>query len=92
MGKESVIIWVRVQPNASQNAILGYKDAFLQLRIAAPPIKGEANQELIKYLSRILGISKRQLTIEKGMTSKWKAIGISGLTPDQIKERLGCTP
>lgn len=92
MEKEPVIIWVRVQPNASQNAVLGFKDGVLQIRIAAPPIKGEANQELIKYLSRILGISKRQLTIEKGMTNKRKAIGISGLTPNQVKERLDCTP
>ena len=92
MEKEPVIIWVRVQSNASQNAVLGFKDGVLQVRIAAPPIKGEANQELIKYLSRILGISKRHLTIEKGMTSKRKAIGISGLTPNQVKERLDYTP
>jgi uncharacterized protein (TIGR00251 family) len=91
MEKESIIIWVRVQPNASQNTVLGFKDGILQVRIAAPPVKGEANQELIKYLSRILGISKRQLTIEKGITSKRKAIGISGLTSNQIMERLGCT-
>lgn len=92
MEKEPIIIWVRVQPNASQNAVLGFKDGFLQVRITTPPIKGEANQELIKYLSHILGISKHHLTIEKGMTSKRKAISISGLTPNQVKERLDCTP
>jgi len=88
MEREPVIIWVRVQPNASQNAVLGFRDGALQVRIAAPPIKGKANHELIKYLSHILGISKRNLTVEKGMTSKWKAIGVSGLTPNQVRERL----
>ena len=86
--KELVIIWVRVQPNASHNEVLGFKDGVWQVRIAAPPIKGKANQELIKYLSHIWGISKRHLTIEKGMTGKLKTIGISRLTPNQVREQL----
>ncbi len=77
-------IAVRVQPNASQNQVLGFKDGVLYVRIAAPPIKGKANQELIKFLSDILEVSKSNLTIEKGMTSKRKVIGISGLTQDQV--------
>ncbi len=77
-------IAVRVQPNASQNQVLGFKDGVLYVRIAAPPIKGKANQELIKFLSNILGVSKSSLTIEKGMTGKRKVIGIRGLTQDQV--------
>ncbi len=95
MDKERVTIWIRVLPNASRNSVLGYQDGVLPVRIAAPPTRGKANQELIKYLSHILGISKRNLTIEKGMTSKMKAIGITGLTQKQINEqlaRLGISP
>jgi uncharacterized protein (TIGR00251 family) len=95
MEKERVTIWVRILPNASQNSVLDYRDRVLPIRIAAPPTRGKANQELIKYLSHILGISKRHLTIEKGMTSKIKAIGIIGLTQKQINEqlaRLGISP
>jgi len=67
--------------------VLGFKDRALHLRIAAPPVKGKANQELIKFLSDILGVSKSNLTIEKGMTSKMKVIGISGLTQNQVIRR-----
>jgi uncharacterized protein (TIGR00251 family) len=77
-------IVVRVQPNASQNQAQGFKDGVLYVRIAAPPVKGKANQELIKFLSDILGVSKSNLTIEKGMTGKRKVICISGLTQDQV--------
>ncbi|MBI3931440.1 MAG: YggU family protein [Chloroflexi bacterium] len=78
------IIVVRVQPNAGQNQVLGFKDGVLSLRIAAPPVKGKANQELIKFLSDILGVSKSNLTIEKGITAKRKVIAIRGLTQDQV--------
>jgi len=85
--KEQARIVARVQPNACQNQVLGFKDGVLHLRIAAPPIKGKANQELIKFLSDILGVSKSNLTIEKGVTGKKKVIGIIGLTQNHVIRR-----
>ncbi len=86
--EKQVKIVVRVQPNARQDEILGFKDDILHLKIAAPPVKGKANLKLIKFLSEILGISKSNLTIEKGVTERKKGIGIHGLTQTQVMERL----
>jgi uncharacterized protein (TIGR00251 family) len=80
-------IVTQVQPNARQNEVTGFKDGVLHLKIAAPPVGGKANQELIKFLSALLGVSKTSLTIEKGVTSRRKLIGVTGLTLDQIIER-----
>jgi hypothetical protein len=80
-------IVAQVQPNARQNEVTGFKDGVLHVRIAAPPVGGKANQELIKFLSALLGVSKTSLTIEKGVTSRRKLIGVTGLTLDQILER-----
>jgi uncharacterized protein (TIGR00251 family) len=88
VGRERTRIAVRVQPEASQNRILGFQDGMWQVRIAAPPIKGKANQELIKFLSDILGVGKSNLTIEQGMTNKQKVVGIKGLTQNQIIEQF----
>ena len=85
---EPARIVTRVQPNASQNQLVGFKGGVLYLRIAAPPTKGKANQELVKFLSHILGVTKSSLTIEKGMTSKTKTIAIKGLKQDQVMLRL----
>ena len=85
---EPARIVVRVQPNASQNEVIRFKDGVLFMRISALPIKGKANQELIKFLSDILGVSRSHLTIEKGMTSKRKVIGVSGLTRRQVMGQL----
>lgn len=87
--REPIRISIKVQPNARQNEILRYQDEVLHIRIAAPPVKGKANRELLRFLSDILGLSQSQLTIEKGMTSRVKVVGITGLTREQIMAQLG---
>ena len=82
--KEQVRIVVRVQPNASQNTVVGFQDGVLRVRIAAPPIKGKANQELVEFLSSFLGVSKNSLSIEKGMSGKKKTIAVRGLGQEQV--------
>jgi len=82
------IITVHVQPNARRNDVLGFEDGVLRVKIAAPPVKGKANRELIEFLSQLLGVSKGSVTIEKGATSRSKVIGISGLSEDEVATRL----
>ncbi len=79
---------VRVQPNASRSEIIQFTNGILQVRVAAPPVKGKANKELIAFLGQILGISKSSLSIIKGPTSRNKVITIDGLSYEEVKERL----
>ncbi len=88
MKEEQATIVVQVQPNASQNKLARFKGGVWHLRIAAPPIKGKANQELLKFLSDILGIGKDNLTITKGITGKRKVIVIKGLAQNQVMGQL----
>ncbi|MBI4302932.1 MAG: DUF167 domain-containing protein [Chloroflexi bacterium] len=81
-------IVVRVQPNAGRNEVSGFRDGVWHVRVAAPPVKGKANQELVKFLSAVLGVSKSNLTIEKGLTSKTKTIAVRGLTQSYATELL----
>ena len=79
---------VRVQPNARQNQLTGFKEGVLHIRIAAPPVEGKANEALVKFLSAELGVSKTSLSIERGMTGKTKTITIRGLSQSQVLGRL----
>ncbi|MBI4187762.1 MAG: DUF167 domain-containing protein [Chloroflexi bacterium] len=88
MKPDSATLLVQLKPDAAHNQMLGMEDGVLHLRIAARPTEGKANQELLEFLSDILGISKSHLTIEKGLTSRKKRIAISGLTPEQVARRL----
>jgi uncharacterized protein (TIGR00251 family) len=79
---------LKVTPNAARSSVNGYKDGVLQVRIAAPPVKGKANRELVALLSRTLGVSKLAIKIVKGQTSRNKVIIIEGISNKEIDERL----
>ena len=84
VAKEGTRITVHVHPNANQNEVGSFRDGVLQVRIAAPPTMGKANRELLEFLSNFLGVSKSNLIIEKGMTSKKKILAIEGLGQDRV--------
>ena len=81
-------ISVRVHPNAARNEVNGVTDGIYQVRVSAPPVKGKANNELIAFLSRLLGVSKSQIDIIKGHTTRNKLIAIDGLSQEDIMKRL----
>ena len=81
-------LYLKVTPSAARSAIAGYKDGVLQVKIAAPPVKGKANRELVILLSRVLGVSKSAISIVKGQTSRHKAVIIEGLSEKEIIDRL----
>ena len=86
--KEPLTFAVRVQPGARKSCVVGFQDGVLRLKIAAPPVDGKANRELIDFLSRVLGIRKSNISIEKGETSKNKMIAVSGISKAQIVDKI----
>ena len=80
----SVTFTVRVVPRASRSEIIGEHDGALKVRIASPPVDGAANAELIKLLAKQFGVSKSNVEIIGGQTSKTKQIRINGITAAQI--------
>jgi uncharacterized protein (TIGR00251 family) len=79
---------LKVTPNASHNEIIGFTDGVLQVRIAASPVKGKANKELVDFLSKALGVRKSSISITKGQTSRNKVIAIEGISHDEIIRRF----
>jgi uncharacterized protein (TIGR00251 family) len=86
--KRETRISLRVYPNATRNEIVGITNGVLGVKIAAPPIKGKANKELIAFLSQVLGVGRSHLSIIKGHTSRNKVIVIDGLSPEEVKRLL----
>lgn len=80
---------VLVQPRASRTEVTGVHDDRIKIRLAAPPVDGAANEELVRFLSDALGIPKRGVAIQVGETGRRKKIRIQGLSADQVRERLG---
>lgn len=80
---------VHVKPKASQSRILGERDGALQVSLAAPPVDGEANAELIRTLSRQLRVPRSSIEIVSGRTARTKLISVHGVGMAELKLRLG---
>jgi uncharacterized protein len=74
----SLTFAVLVAPRASRSEIIGEHDGALKVRIAAPPVDGAANRELIKLLARAFKLPKSSVEIISGTNSKTKTVRIEG--------------
>lgn len=74
---------VKVIPKSARSEIVGWEGDVLKVRLKAVPEKGEANEELIRFLSRELKIAKSLITILRGHTSREKTVHIG--TDYQVK-------
>jgi hypothetical protein len=79
---------VRVSPRASRSAVAGVSDGTLRVRIAAPPVDGAANEELVAFLAKRLGVPKSAVGIVAGQASKLKTIAVAGLGADEVARAL----
>lgn len=82
---------VRVKPRASRSAILGVREEALVVALAAPPVDGEANQELIRFLAACVGISKASVTLTSGAASRIKLLDFTGIDAAQLRARLAAS-
>ena len=80
----TLLLHLKIQPNASNSAVVGPHGDRLKIRLQSPPQDGKANQELICFLSKVLKIPKSSLDLIRGQTSRDKTIRITGLTADQL--------
>jgi uncharacterized protein (TIGR00251 family) len=74
---EDIILKVYLQPKSSKNEIVGlYRDG-IKIKVTAPPVEGKANEALIRFLAKELGISISSIEILKGHRSREKTLRIS---------------
>lgn len=78
--KDGILLRIHVQPRASKNEIVGIHGDRLKILLKAPPVDGEANAELIRYLSEILSIPKGRIEIISGLSGRQKTVRITGIT------------
>jgi uncharacterized protein len=83
-----VEILLHVQPRASRTRVAGEHGGRLKLQVAAPPVDGEANQEVLSFLRERLGLPRRQIELVHGHTGRRKTVLVAGLSPEEIRRRL----
>lgn len=86
--KNGCIFQVRVMPRSRRNAIVGLHGDALKIRLTAPPVDGKANQALLKFLAKRLGVSPSAVEIVAGHTSRQKRVRVAGVSADAVQALL----
>jgi uncharacterized protein (TIGR00251 family) len=74
---DDLLLTVTVQPRASRDELVANPDRqALKVRITAPPVDGKANAHLLRYLAKVFDVSRSQVTLVSGATSRRKRIRI----------------
>jgi uncharacterized protein (TIGR00251 family) len=79
---------VRVVPRASRSEIVGEFEGALRVRLAAPPVEGAANEELIRMLAGSFGLPRAAVEIVTGHSSRVKQVRVDGLKPSDLKKLI----
>jgi len=88
-GDDGVVLAAKIVPGSSgRTRICGLLDGMLKVKISAPPEQGKANECLLKFLSKELGVKKNAVSIVAGKTSPVKQVRISGISAKTLRNKL----
>lgn len=70
---------LHVQPGARKSEVAGEHGDALKIRLAAPPVEGKANAELLRWLASYLGVPRKAVTLLSGERNRHKIVAVDGL-------------
>ena len=79
---------VRVQPRASRTELAGSHGEAVKIRLAAPPVEGAANAELVAFLAKRLGVSRSAVRIVRGERGRDKVVEVEGISEADVQALL----
>lgn len=87
---QGIRLRIFLQPKASRDQVVGLHDNELKIAITAPPVDGQANAHLLKFLSKLFKVPKSSIQLEKGELQRHKQIFVPEpkLVPREIEVLL----
>ena len=85
---DSALLSVWLTPRAARDEVVGWQGEELRLRLRAPPVEGQANEALRRFLARRLGLPASAIELVAGAASRHKRLRIAGLSQAELRERL----
>ena len=83
-----VIFSVKVVPGGSRTGVCGLLDGMVRIKVSAQPEKGKANQCLIKFLAKKLGVKKSAISVISGLTNPIKKVEVLGISAEKLLKKL----
>jgi uncharacterized protein (TIGR00251 family) len=88
-GKRGSALALRITPRASRNQIVGLlDDGTIKVQLASMPDEDASNQELLAFLSEVLGVPKTRVEIVAGATGRDKLVSVLDMDAETAHERI----
>ncbi len=84
----SATVSVRVVPRSSKEGVAGFDGGVVRIRLNAPPVDGQANEALVRYLSKALGVPKNRIALVAGGKGRNKTVRVDGITREALLAAL----
>ncbi|WP_207060563.1 DUF167 family protein [Motiliproteus sp. SC1-56] len=86
---EDLYLACYLQPRASRDEIAGLHGDSVKIRLSAPPVDGQANAQLIRFMAKAFGVGRQAVEIVSGERSRRKQVRIQH--PSRVPPELGIT-
>jgi uncharacterized protein len=87
-GGDGIELVVHARPGAKRSELVGLHGGALAVRLAARPVEGAANQELIRVLADALSVPPSAVRLRSGGQSRRKRLHVAGIDPATARARL----
>ncbi len=79
---------LHIQPGAKKTEVSGLHGDALKIRLAAPPVDGKANEALIGFVAKRLGVTKSAVSLKSGLSSRHKVLEVIDAPADTVQRLL----
>jgi len=86
---EGVRLRVKAVPRAMRSEVAGIHGDTVRIRLAAPPVDGAANEELVRFLAHTLSVQRTAIHLISGQTSRSKVVMVTGIDLERVRVGLG---
>ena len=73
---------------ARRTEIVGWHEGELRVRVAARPVEGKVNAELLRLFARSLSVPSRDVSLVRGVSSRHKVVQLHGVSEEEAFSRL----
>ena len=84
----TVRLRIRAQPRASRTEVVGEHGGALKVRVAAPPVDGAANDELVRFIAKRVGVAQSSVRVVSGDAGRSKVVDIDGVDINVVRRAL----
>jgi len=85
----SATVTVRVVPRSPKEGVVGFEGGVVRIRLNAPPVEGKANDALVRFLAKAVGVPRSRITLVTGERGRSKIVRVAGVTREVLMAALG---